>query len=87
MVENVVDEKAIGRVIWEGPAFLTSKVWIIWTEQIVRITFAEQSGPDELPVFRTAVALTPADAIAFSKVLADVVKQYEEPAAKQVKAE
>ena len=38
---------------------------------VVRITFAEQAGPDTQPIFRAAVALGHSDAI----VLADLLKQ------------
>jgi hypothetical protein len=82
----MVDEKEEGRVIWEGPAYLTNKIYVVFTGQMVRITFAEQAGPDEPPMFRTAVGLTPLDAIAFSKALANSLKPIEEAVAAQQQA-
>jgi hypothetical protein len=66
------------QIIWEGPAVLTNKMWIVWTGQLVRITFAEQAVPDEVPRFRAAVGMAMEDAIAFSKALAETVKPLEE---------
>jgi hypothetical protein len=83
MVERTEEEKAIGRVIWEGPAFLVNRAWIVWNGQMIRITFGEQGGPDEPPLFRAAVGMTPADATAFAQVLADTLKQLQEAIARQ----
>jgi hypothetical protein len=79
----MVDEKEEARVIWEGSAYLSNKIYVVFTGQMVRITFAEQAGPDELPVFRAAEGLTPLDAIAFSKTLANSLKPIEEAVAAQ----
>jgi len=59
-------------------------MWIVWTGQVFRITFAEQDpGADGPPIFRTAVGLSPADAVAFSRALAESVRPIEEAIAKQ----
>jgi hypothetical protein len=79
-------EIAIGQAIWEGPAIFTNKMWIVWTGQAVRITFAEQAGPTDVPKFRSAVAMGPADAIAFSKALAATVRPLEEALQAQAQA-
>ncbi|MGP0093289.1 MAG: hypothetical protein ACLPKB_25600 [Xanthobacteraceae bacterium] len=80
--EETITENAI----WGGPAFLANRVWVVYSGQMVRITFGEQGGPEETPRFRTAVGLTPADAIAFAELLKNVVKPYEEEMKAQQKA-
>jgi hypothetical protein len=79
-------ELAVAEAIWGGPAFLSNRAWIVWTGQLVRITFGEQGGPDEAPHFRTAIGMSIADAIAFSKVLAETLKPIEEAMIAQQKA-
>jgi hypothetical protein len=80
MDNRAEDEKAVGRVIWEGPSLLTNKMFVVVIGTMVRITFAEQPAPDLLPIFRSSVAMTIPDAIAFSQVLKDVIAQLEEVA-------
>ncbi len=65
--------KTEGEAIWEGPAYLVNRAWIVWSDQMVRITFGEQ-GPDGDPMYRTAIGMIPADAAAFSEALSSVVK-------------
>ncbi len=81
--QDIANEEAI----WGGPAFLANKIWVVYTGQMVRITFGEQGGPDETPRFRTAVGLTPNDAIAFAKLLKDIVKPYEDAQQQKAKEE
>lgn len=61
-------------MLWDGPAYYTNRIWVTFQGSIIRITFAEQGGPDIPPAFRVAVALTPADAVAFADVLENMVK-------------
>lgn len=65
-------------VIWGGPALFTNKVWVIYSSSWIRLTFAEQGNPDEAAKFRAAVAMPPAEAIAFSEALERVLKPYKE---------
>lgn len=67
-----VDDNA---VVWENPAFLTNRIFLVVKDNVVRITFTEQSGPDALPVFRTAVAMSMLDAIALSDLLQRYLKK------------
>jgi hypothetical protein len=49
MDNRTEEEKAIGRVIWEGPALLTNKMFVVVMGTTVRITFTEQPAPELLP--------------------------------------
>jgi len=71
-------KKTEGDAIWEGPAYLVNRSWIVWTDQMVRITFGEQGGPREPPMYRTAVGMTPTDARAFLDLLSSVLSSMSE---------
>jgi hypothetical protein len=78
MDNRTEEEKAIGRVIWEGPALLTNKMFVVVMGTTVRITFTEQPAPELLPIFRSAVAMSIPDAIGLSNVLKDSLAQLED---------
>jgi hypothetical protein len=73
MSETTRPKKTEGDAIWEGPAYLVNRSWIVWTDQMVRITFGEQGGPHEDPMYRTAVGMTPSDARTFLELLSNVI--------------
>jgi hypothetical protein len=73
--DRTEEEKAIGRAIWQGSAILANKVFVVWTGQMFRITFAEQPlEPNAVPIFRAAIGLAPGDALGFADALAEAVK-------------
>jgi hypothetical protein len=72
-------KKAEADAIWDGPAYLVNRAWVVWTNQMVRITFGEQGGPDEPPRYRTAVGMTPSDARTLLTLLSGVVGQLPPP--------
>jgi hypothetical protein len=69
MSDNNEDDK----VVWSGPAYLSNRIFIVTMDEVVRITFAEQAGPDDDPIFRTAVALTAPTARSFLALLQNVL--------------
>jgi hypothetical protein len=64
--------------IWDGPSLFVNRAWIVHNPLWIRIMFAEQGGPDEKAQFRTAVTMSPPDALAFSDKLAEILAPYRE---------
>jgi len=64
-------------VSFHGPAFMANRFFIHVGPSAVRISFAEQSGPDAKPFFRTAVAMPFQDAIQLVKVLGTLMAPIE----------
>lgn len=63
------------QVAFSGPAPLANKFFLHLAGLNGRIAFAEV-GPDDVPVFRTAVALALPDLIALADVIQKVVKEH-----------
>jgi hypothetical protein len=85
MGERTASRKTEGEAIWQGPAYLVNRWWIVWTNQMVRITFGEQGGPEEPPMYRTAVGMTPSDARAFLELLSNVMASISDPQKRQIR--
>ena len=64
------------KVISNGPAILSNRVFSTLTSHGLRLTFCEQDIATGLPVFRAAVVLGVDDAIALGQLLTDQIEKY-----------
>ena len=58
----------------DGPVILTNRAWVSWSDdnEIVRLIFADQDGPDAPPIYRAAVAMSRSGAKILASLLAQV---------------
>ena len=60
-----------------GPAMAANQFYVTVSASAVRIAFAEQSGPDKAPHFRTAAILSIRDGIGLRDLLSEMLKDAE----------
>ncbi len=65
------------RASFAGPAFHSNKVYLSMTAAGARIAFMEQLGDKVAPVYRTAVILSYADALALRDLITRQLRQIE----------
>lgn len=63
-------------IAYEGGALYANRFFVSMGP-VIRIAFAEQNGPNEKVFFRSAVAISPQDAISLARLLNDLVKPLE----------
>jgi hypothetical protein len=75
--ETVPEPPSEGPTIWAGPSYYVNRSWVVTFNQMVRLAFCEQGNPGD-PIgpttFRTAVTLTPWDAVALADALETQLK-------------
>jgi len=57
-----------------GPAIFSNRFYVISSPPGVRISFADQNGPQKITHFRTAVHISLSDAMTLSNVLERMIK-------------
>ena len=83
MAEQAPPKSVEVEVSLSGPAILSNRFFVIVGPTGVRITFAEQFGPETQPAYRTAVVLAHQDAIELAALLKTMTKPIEEQLARQ----
>jgi hypothetical protein len=71
---DIVEDEDVLNIVFGGPAIVSNKFFINMSPRGMRITFAEKVAGTEAAAFRTAVMLSPEDAIGFSALISKVIE-------------